>query len=253
MARVNDEIAHIDIREMSRDRTLSWVARGILVWLMVKYGHKRHKDVYHLPFRELVARLAHYGDTERNVVEAALREIGRSRWSQYLVPLWQQRDRFYGRRKRVAELSKEKEPPRKLIGPPKDMPPAKYLDFELLPPGSWDFEDVLKHYKRLARRKLAEFAGKRLDWRRIREIQKLKPIDVYIGKKMWVGYAVYTFKRTTAVVLECPFEGNATYILAENWKRAVKHTKQYVRRHYDNRKVVHKGEWLDRVQFALGL
>jgi hypothetical protein len=154
-------------------------------------------------------------------------------------------------RKRLAELGKAKEPPRKLTGPPRDMPPAKYLDFELLPPGSWDVEDVLKHYKRMARRMPAAFAGKRPDWRRIREIQKLKPIDCYIGKKMWEGYTVYIFKRTTNVVLECPFEGNATYILDENWKREVRHTKQYVRKHYNYRKIVHKGEWLDRVHDSL--
>jgi hypothetical protein len=43
---------------------------------------------------------------------------------------------------------------------------------------------------------------------------------------MWEGYAVYTFKRATNVVLECPFEGNATYILDENWAREVRHTKE---------------------------
>ena len=68
---------------------------------------------------------------------------------------------------------------------------------------------------------------------------------------MWEGYAVYTFKRTTKVVLECPFEGNATYILNRNWEREVRHTKQYVRQHYDYRKIVHKGGWLDRVHDSL--
>jgi hypothetical protein len=89
------------------------------------------------------------------------------------------------------------------------------------------------------------------DWQRIREIKKLKPVKCYVGKKMWEGYAVYTFKRATNVVLECPFEGNATYILDENWAREVRHTKEYVRRHYDYRKIVHKGEWLDRVRDLL--
>ena len=52
-----------------------WPARGILVWMMVKYGKKLRKDVHKLPFRDLVAKLARYGDTDRNVVERALREI----------------------------------------------------------------------------------------------------------------------------------------------------------------------------------
>lgn len=250
MSRVNDEIAHIDIREMSRDRTLSWAARGILIWMMVKYGKKRRKDVYQLPFRTFVARLAHYGETDQNAVIAALREIGRSRWSDYLVPLRQQGDRFYGWRKRRA-LSRAREVLRKLAEPPKDMPFVEHLDFELLPPGSWDIEDVLRHYKKMARRMPAGFMGKLPDWQRIREIKKLKPVKCYVGKRMWEGYTVYTFIGTPNVILECPFEGNATYILDRNWQREVSHTKQYVRQHYDYRKIVHKGEWLDRVQDAL--
>ena len=152
---------------------------------------------------------------------------------------------------RMAKLRKAKEPPRKLTGPPKDMPPVEHLDFELLPPGSWDVADVLKHYRKMARRMPAGFRGERPDWQRIREIQKLKPVKCYVGKKMWEGYAVYTFRRTPNVVLECPFEGNATYILDENWKPKVSHTKQYVREHYNYGKIVHKGEWLDRVRDSL--
>ena len=154
-------------------------------------------------------------------------------------------------RKRVADLSEVKESPRKLTGPPKDMPPVEYVDFEILKPGRWDVEDVIKHYRKMARRMPAGFAGKRPDWRRLREILKLKPIKWYVGTKAWEGYSVLTFKRTTNVVLECPFEGNATYILDKNWERKARHTKQYVRECYDYGKIVHKGEWLDRVRDSL--
>ncbi len=103
----------------------------------------------------------------------------------------------------------------------------------------------------MARRMPADFIGKQPDWQRIREIKKLKPVKCYVGKRMWEGYTVYTFKRTTNVVLECPFEGNATYVLDRNWEREVRHTKQYVRQHYDYRKIVHKGGWLARVHDSL--
>ena len=103
----------------------------------------------------------------------------------------------------------------------------------------------------MVRKMPAGFKGKVPDWQRIREIKKLKPVKCYVGKKMWEGYTVYTFRRTTNVVLECPFEGNATYILGENWKSKVRHTKQYVRQHYKYNKIVHKGEWLDRVRDSL--
>lgn len=131
-------------------------------------------------------------------------------------------------------------------------PPAiKHLDFELLPPGTWNIEDIVNHYRRLAQNPPLDMRGKGIDWKRIREIERLKPVECYVGKKMWDGYAVFTFGFTGRVVLECPVEGNAVYVLDKHWKSAVRKTKQEVRDQYDPVKVVHKGEWLDRVRNAL--
>jgi len=71
------------------------------------------------------------------------------------------------------------------------------------------------------------------------------------GKFVETRERIGDFKRTPNVVLECPFEGNSTYILDKNWKRKVSRTKQYVREHYNYGKIVHKGEWLDRVRDSL--
>jgi hypothetical protein len=53
------------------------------------------------------------------------------------------------------------------------MPPVENLDFDPLPPGSWDIEDVIKHYRKMVRKMPAGFKGKVPDWQRIREIKKL--------------------------------------------------------------------------------
>lgn len=55
------------------------------------------------------------------------------------------------------------------------------------------------------------------------------------------------------MVLECPIEGNAIYVLAGNWKRLVNYTKGEIREGFSNQyhKVVHKGEWLSRIRQAL--
>ena len=54
-------------------------------------------------------------------------------------------------------------------------------------------------------------------------------------------------------MLECPFEGNATYVLWGDWKAMAGHTKGEMRRKFENRytKVVHKGYWLSRIREAL--
>src|SRR5882724_5108944 len=48
--------------------------------------------------------------------------------------------------------------------------------------------------------------------------KKLRPAKCYIGNELWDGYVVFEFGSTKNVVLECPVEGNATYVLSGEWK-----------------------------------
>ena len=75
----------------------------------------------------------------------------------------------------------------------------------------------------------------------------------YIGNELWDGYVVFEFGGTKKVVLECPVEGNATYVLSGDWKRMVGHSKAYLRQEFPNSctKIVHKGDWLDRIRYSL--
>ena len=81
----------------------------------------------------------------------------------------------------------------------------------------------------------------------------LAPLPCYIGNESWDGYVVFEFRDSNSVVLECPFEGNATYILPADWKIMAGHTKDEIRRIFENRytKVVHKGDWLSRIREAI--
>ncbi len=88
---------------------------------------------------------------------------------------------------------------------------------------------------------------------RLEKIASLSPVRCYIGKEAWHGYVVFEFKNAGRVVLECPIEGNATYVLSGDWKIMVNHTKAELRQEYANRytRIVHKGAWLDRIRQAL--
>jgi hypothetical protein len=127
------------------------------------------------------------------------------------------------------------------------------LPFVLLPPGTWDIQQVVEHYRKVSKSLPAGLSGRKVDWSRLKEIATLKPARCYIGEKSWLGYVVFEFEYSKRVVLECPIEGNATYILSCHWKAMVGYTKAELRHQYSNSytKVVHKGEWLYRARQAL--
>ena len=115
--------------------------------------------------------------------------------------------------------------------------------FEIFPPGRWDSKGFTQHYKELVRQ--GKFQETEVQWERIREIENLKPVTRRKGKLKWNGYVVYEFAYTDNVVLECPVEGNAVYILKGNqWKRLIQLTKGEIRDKHKTsyKKVVHKND-----------
>lgn len=131
--------------------------------------------------------------------------------------------------------------------------PVSQLPFELLPPGSWDIDDLISHYRREAKNLPTGLSGREIQWARLTALKSLEPIMCYVGTEMWLGYILFEFPNSARVVLECPIEGNATYVLSGNWKTMVKHTKGYLRSKFPRRykRIVHKGNWLERVGLSL--
>ena len=131
--------------------------------------------------------------------------------------------------------------------------PVHRLSFTLLPPGEWDIRHVIEHYRRESHSFPIGLVGRKLDNSRLVNIASLRPLRCYIGKDFWSGYVVFEFAATHRVVLECPFEGNATYVLSGDWKTMVRHSKVEMRRTFANsyEKIVHKGEWLSRIRSSL--
>jgi hypothetical protein len=127
------------------------------------------------------------------------------------------------------------------------------LPFILLPPGTWDIQRVIDHYRKLAQNLSTALKGRKIDWSRLEDIKSLSPVGCHIGEDSWLGYVVFEFAGTDHVVLECPIKGNATYILPGDWKDMVGHTKREIRRESAGRykKLVHKGDWLDLIREAL--
>jgi hypothetical protein len=129
--------------------------------------------------------------------------------------------------------------------------PVERLSFELLPPGTWDIEHVITYYRREAHRMPPDLA----DPERFEAIKSLRPAKCYVGTELWLGYVLFEFSKSSRVVLEKPFKGNATYVLWGDWRRMVGHTKLDLRTRFpqNNTKIVHrdKGNWLARIKAAL--
>ena len=155
------------------------------------------------------------------------------------------KDKEAERRRKIADGRPRSESVREL--------PKIRLSWDPLPPGEWSIEHVERHYIE-NKAILEERFSNKFDIQRINEICKLKPDLAYIGREGWAGYTTFEFHKHSNVILECPFEGNAIYVLRKfAWEDLAKNSKGWIR---DNRpddyiKIVHKGDWIGRVKAAL--
>lgn len=115
-----------------------------------------------------------------------------------------------------------------------------YVDWILLPAGTWHIQDLIEHFKHFQSR----FPQKRVEPDRLEVISRLHPADCYVGQAGWYGYVAFTFPYSYDTVLECPIYGNATYVIHGNWKEMSKLSRMQLRKqHPDNPFVIHTGAW----------
>ncbi len=127
------------------------------------------------------------------------------------------------------------------------------LPFVLLPPGSWSIAQVIAHCRKTAHKFTSGVNGQQIRPSRLEEIDLLNPVRCYVGEESWLGYVVFEFSYSNRVVLECPVEGNATYILPQEWRTIVGLTKGELRDQFAKQytRVFHIGNWISRVAIAL--
>jgi hypothetical protein len=127
--------------------------------------------------------------------------------------------------------------------------PAERLPWRLLPPGELSVDRLRHHYEALQDRN----PHVRYDQERIDKACSLGPERCYIGTDEFDGYVVFTFAGTDRALLECPFYGNAIYVLGPDWRRLSKMSKQELLsgRPRGVNKIVHRGNWFGRAKRAL--
>jgi len=123
-----------------------------------------------------------------------------------------------------------------------------YVDWILLPAGTWHIRDLIEHFKHFQSR----FPQKRVEPDRLEVIARLRPADCYVGQAGWYGYVAFTLPYSYDTVLECPIYGNATYIIRGNWKEMSKLSRMQLRKqHPDNPFVIHTGAWESKLEGSI--
>ena len=117
------------------------------------------------------------------------------------------------------------------------------LSWKLLPGGKFDHVNITKHLQVMR----AQYPQRTYDDSRINKVMGLNPSQAYLGCDEFDGYIVFLFKDCRHAVLECPWTGNALYLLEGDWIALSKMSKsELLNQHYKHaRRIIHddSGNW----------
>jgi len=127
------------------------------------------------------------------------------------------------------------------------------LNWKLLPKGE-QLTQSINDYLHAAK---GRYPVKKLDSKRITEILTLNPLKAYIGNNEFDEYIVFIFNNSPYAVLECPWLGNAIYLLKKDkWPNLSKLPKSALLNNQSKhaRRIIHdpEGNWLNTLKLALG-
>ena len=120
------------------------------------------------------------------------------------------------------------------------------VPWRILPPGDHPYPAILEHFDSLAER----YRHLKPQRERLHKIFKLEPTVVIIGEGEFEWYAIFLFKDSDKAILECPYYGNATYIIKGDWISLSKLTKKELIKDYPRK--YHSDDWFLWVKKSLG-
>lgn len=97
------------------------------------------------------------------------------------------------------------------------------VNWKILPSGEALGEAFNNHLEGIGRR----FRGKECEPGRLERIWELSPERIFVGQDEFEGYYVFLFKEYSVAVLECPWVGNALYLIRKDrWEALSKLSKR---------------------------
>jgi hypothetical protein len=126
---------------------------------------------------------------------------------------------------------------------------TRKLSWTILPRGRHPYPELVKHFEALQETE----GGPLIDENRLKRICELELTDTYSGMDDFKGYIVFDYSRYGFAILECPFVGNAIYILLGDWESLSRLSKgELLDSHARNTmRITHKGDWFDRLNDAV--
>jgi hypothetical protein len=124
------------------------------------------------------------------------------------------------------------------------------LDFEIAGPGEQSDEHIRRYFGEVLRSgQLKGFSQDRLD-----KMLALPRSNWKKGKAGFYGYIVLLFDHTEKVLLECPVEGNAIYVLDSDSERLLEMRKPDLIASSEAKRIFHSGnDWYRRLKDELGI
>ena len=98
---------------------------------------------------------------------------------------------------------------------------TRRLPWRFLPPGKMGIKRVVSEFRR-RKQFLPDYE---VDEERLAFMESLGADETYVGRDSFEGYICFYFIERKIGVLECPFYGNALYILTHDWQTLSKFTK----------------------------
>jgi hypothetical protein len=123
-------------------------------------------------------------------------------------------------------------------------------DFEIASPGEQSDEHVRRYYREVVGRDRLEgvFSQDRFE-----KMLALPRSNWQKGKAGFYGYIVLMFDHMEKVLLECPVEDNAIYLLDSGEDGLLKMNKRQLRESGEAKRIFHRGDWYQRLKDELGI
>ena len=130
-----------------------------------------------------------------------------------------------------------------------DLPAIEELNWVILPEAESAWPRVSRCLEQMKR----QHPTKELEPSRLEKIWSLRPSKVFQGKNTFDGYFVCLFDQRA--VLECPWVGNAIYVIRGDWRKLSQLSKSdLINRHRKEvRRIIHRdsGNWFTEIKKAI--
>jgi hypothetical protein len=122
------------------------------------------------------------------------------------------------------------------------VPKIKRLNWQILPPGEYPWEDVEELVKESIQK--APEGNREVITDRVRTITNHTPNYIAIGNGGFEGYVVYGFPKRNTYILESTNYGNATYVFDDKWKEYSQLSKKEIlNSDLQTQRIIHREGW----------